>query len=182
MVRTAANVYGPSDDSRLLLDALRVAPGERILEVGTGTGYVALHAAKAGIVVATDVNPEGVRLARKNAAANGLRVAVARGDLLRGLRGVFDVIAFNPPYLIEAVGGDWEARAWQGGTTGETVLLRFLAEPPARLARDGRIYLLIPSNREGAIAAAREHFEVRIAAKKPLFFEELLVLELMHPR
>ncbi|HYS72272.1 MAG TPA: HemK2/MTQ2 family protein methyltransferase, partial [Thermoplasmata archaeon] len=102
-VETATDVYAPSDDSRLLLGAIRVAPEERVLELGTGTGYVALHAAKAGArVVATDVNPGSVRLARKNARANGLHVAVVRCDLLRGLRGPFDVIAINPPYLIEA--------------------------------------------------------------------------------
>ena len=181
-VDLAPGVYPPSEDSRLLLAAVRVEPGEHVLELGTGTGYVALHAAKVARTVATDIHPDAVRFARRNATANGRRLAVVRCDLFRGLRGTFDVIIFNPPYLIEGIGGDWEARAWQGGPTGEELILRFLREVPPHLARGGRAYLLVPSNRERALAAARERFTVRIAAKKTLFFEELLALELTDPR
>jgi release factor glutamine methyltransferase len=181
-VDIAPGVYPPSEDSRLLLAAVRVDAGERVLELGTGTGYIALHAAKVAETVATDIHPDAVRLARRNAVANGRRVAVVRCDLFRGLRGTFDVVVFNPPYLIEGIGGDWEARAWQGGPTGEEILLRFLPEVPAHLAPGGRAFVLVPSNRERALAAARERFDVRVADKKALFFEELLALELTDPR
>jgi len=90
------------------------------------------------------------------------------------------VIAFNPPYLIEPIGGDWEVRAWQGGPEGEDVILRFLDHALAHLAEAGRIYLLVPSNRERAMSAANGRFAVKVAARKTLFFEELLVLELSH--
>jgi len=177
---TAAGVYPPSEDSHLLLRALHVEPEGRFLELGTGTGFVAIHAAKVARAVATDVNPAAVRLARRNALANRIPLAVLRCDLFRGVRGTFDVIAFNPPYLIERMGGDWEERAWQGGLSGEDVILRFLEHARSYLAPHGRIYLLVPSNRERAMAAAREHFSIRVAGKRPLFFEELLVLELAH--
>jgi len=177
-IATAPGVYPPSEDSHLLLRAVDVRPGERVIELGTGTGFLALHAAEVARVVATDVNPAAVRLAR----ANGLPLAVVRTDLFRGLRGRFDAIVFNPPYLIETIGGTWEERAWQGGTTGEDVILRFLAAAGEPLADDGRVYLLVPSNRDRALGAARERFSLRIAAKRPLFYETLYALELTHPR
>ena len=178
-VEVAPEVFRPADDSYLLLQAVDVRPGERFLEVGAGTGLLALHAAKvAELAVATDVNPHAVRSIRDNARQNGLRVAVVRCDLLRGLRGTFDVIAFNPPYLAERMGGAWEERAWQGGVTGEDVILRFFDELPERLANRGRCYVTIPTARERALAQARERFDVRLADEKPLFFEKLLALEL----
>jgi release factor glutamine methyltransferase len=181
-VEVAPEVFRPAEDSYLLLQAMDVRPGERFLEVGSGTGLLALHAARvARLAVATDVNPHAVRCIRENARRNGLPVAVVRCDLLRGIRGTFDVIVFNPPYLAERIDGAWDARAWQGGVTGEEVVLRFLEELPDRLADQGRCYVAIPSNRERALAQAQERFDVRLADEKPLFFEKLLALELTMP-
>ena len=171
-------VYPPSEDSRLLLAAVDVDPGDRFLEIGTGTGIVALHAAKVARAVATDVSPDAVRCARRNAAVNSLSLAVVRCDLFRGLRGTFDVIAYNPPYLIERIGGDWEGRAWQGGPTGEELVLGFLAGLPEHLPRGGRAYLVLPQGRERAIVIAQHRFHTRVVADKPLFFEKLLAIEL----
>lgn len=131
------DVYWPSDDSLMLAGAVEDLPRGRILEVGTGTGFVALVAARAGHeVVATDRNPAAVRLARRNARRNGLRVSVVRADLLRGLRPArFDAIAFNPPYLPTApadhVPGPLDA-AFDGGATGRAVLERFVRGLPDR--------------------------------------------------
>ncbi|HEV8594793.1 MAG TPA: HemK2/MTQ2 family protein methyltransferase [Thermoplasmata archaeon] len=181
IVDRAPGVYAPSEDSLLLLKAVEVRPGERMLELGTGSGLIALHAARIGDVVATDIHPEAVLLARRNAATNGLRLSVVRADLFHGLRSPFDVIVMNPPYLIERIGEDWEARAWQGGPSGDALILRFLDEAPAHLAPDGRIYVLIPSNRERAMAAIHDRFRVAVAGKRPLFYETLYALELSSP-
>ncbi len=173
------DVYRPSEDSLLLLAGVRVEPGERFLELGTGNGFIALHAAKRGArVVATDVSPHAVQCARTNAIKNRLPVAVVQCDLLRGLRGTFDIIAFNPPYLAEEIRGPWAERAWQGGPIGDDVILSFLREAREHVAPGGRIYVLIPGNRDRALALAESTYRVRIAAKKPLFFETLFVFEL----
>lgn len=180
-VATDPDVYPPREDTYLLLEALDVRPGERFLEVGTGTGLVALHAAKVARAVATDVSPAAVRLARGNAAANGLSLAVVRCDLFRGLRGTFDVIAFNPPYLAEPVGGDWVARTWQGGPAGDELILRFLRKAPEHLADEGRIYVIVPSSYEKLRPAAGP-FRSRTVASRHMFFEELLALELVREK
>ena len=74
-------VYPPSDDSILLIESLDVVPGEKVLEVGCGSGVVSIHCAKNGCdVTAVDVNPRAVELARRNAGANGADIPVFEVD------------------------------------------------------------------------------------------------------
>lgn len=159
-------VYGPAEDTELLLEALGrldVEQGDRAGDVGTGTGAVALSLARRGAeVVATDVNPRAAALARANARRNGLadRVAVLRASLLAPVRGPLDVVAFNPPYLpVEGeVPGDL-ARAWEGGPGGIAWAPLFLAGLRRCLAPGGRALVLLSS------AAARGVF-VALAAER----------------
>ncbi|MGB9624208.1 MAG: methyltransferase [Phycisphaerae bacterium] len=81
--------------------AERVRPGQRVLDLGTGTGILAIVLAKAGIdVAATDISAAAVRTARGNAARNGVCFDCYRSDLLKAVEGRFDLIAFNPPYNV----------------------------------------------------------------------------------
>lgn len=171
------DVYRPSDDSYLLLASLALVPSDRFLEVGTGTGLVALHASRIARAVATDVNPAAVRLARDNARRNGAPLSVVRCDLASALRGPFDVIAFNPPYL-EGSPSDALDAAWAGGKEGSEVAVRFLEDLPRILAPGGRAYLLLRRTNEAAWSLAHDAFQVDVIASKPLFFETLHVLEL----
>lgn len=170
-------VYRPAEDSLLLLQSISLDPGERFLEVGTGTGLIALHAARRGRAFATDANREAVRLAWANARRNELPLGLVLTHLMAGLRGPFDVVAFNPPYL-EGPPQDDLDRAWQGGHQGSDVSLRFLADLGRVLSLKGRAYLLLSRANEAAWRAAEERFRVRVVATKRLFFEELEVLEL----
>lgn len=172
-------VYRPSEDSRLLLESIRLLEGERFLEVGTGAGLVALHAARRTRAVATDANRTAVELARANARRNGLDLSVVHTNLAAALKGPFDVVAFNPPYL-EGRPMDGLDLAWAGGAQGSAVSLRFLAELPRILAPGGRAYLLLSRLNASARTEARKRFRVRVAARRRLFFEELEVLELTH--
>ncbi|WP_308212362.1 methyltransferase domain-containing protein [Actinomadura madurae] len=106
-------VYRPQSDTSLLAGELLRAlgqvgapPGARVLELGTGTGAVALAAARAGCrVVAVDVSAQAVLAARVNARMRGLPVRVLRGDLFAPVAGEeFDVIVANP-------------RTWRGTPT-----------------------------------------------------------------
>ncbi len=172
-------VYRPSEDSRLLLGAVALDHGERFLEVGTGTGLVALHAARLAAAVATDANPAAVRLARANARRNHMSLEVVQTNLAAGVRGPFDVVAFNPPYL-EGPPRDELDRAWAGGTLGSEVSVRFLSDLPRILAEDGRAYLLLSRANEDARRVAGSMFEARLVSSRRLFFEDLDVLELRH--
>nr|WP_184031970.1 peptide chain release factor N(5)-glutamine methyltransferase [Deinococcus budaensis] len=86
----------------LALEALRGVPAPRVVDVGTGTGALALGLKAArpdASVTATDLSPEALSLARENGALNGLEVEFAEGSLLAGRPGPFDLVLSNPPYL-----------------------------------------------------------------------------------
>jgi len=139
-----AQVYQPEADTFLLLRAAQaeVRAGDRVLEVGTGSGTVAAGLGTARSIVATDINPHAVASARKKG------VSVVRADLFSGIRGPFDLILFNPPYLPtrpEERIDDWLEYALDGGTSGRVVIERFFAGAGPLLAPEGRILLLISS-------------------------------------
>jgi len=135
--RVRPDVYDPSDDTFLLIEAVRGLPPGRFLEVGTGAGLVAIAAAQAGHrVTATDLSASALHLAGTNADLNDVEVERVRADLARGLRvAAFDVVAFNPPYLPtrpgEEVPGVLNA-AFDGGPDGLATTARFLAQLSGR--------------------------------------------------
>jgi release factor glutamine methyltransferase len=118
-------------------------PGTPIVDVGTGSGVLALamkHAFPTAPVYATDISPEALALAGENAAANGLEVNFLPGDLLEPLpgelRGRVEMIVSNPPYVAEA---EWpglpaEIREYEprpalvAGPRGTEVLARLAEE------------------------------------------------------
>lgn len=170
-------VYRPSEDTRLLLESIPMRRGERFLEVGTGTGLIALHAARYGPTVATDANLRAVRLARENARRNSIALDVVRTHLAAGLRGSFDVVAFNPPYLEGRPRDDLD-RAWAGGAQGSEVSSRFVEDLSRILRPGGRAYLLLSRANRRARGLAESTFRATVVSSKKLFFEDLDVLEL----
>jgi release factor glutamine methyltransferase len=87
--------------SRLLGQAVldEVRPGDRVLDMGTGSGVNAiLAAAVSRDVVAVDVNPSAVAAARANAVRNDVVVDVRGSDVFAAVDGTFDLIVFDPPF------------------------------------------------------------------------------------
>ena len=177
-IEVAAEVYNPSDDSYLLVNVLEVSPGERLLDMGTGTGVAALHAAKAGArVTAVDLNPHAVTCARLNALRNDLKVEVLQSDLFEKVEGVYDVITFNPPYLPEEGGpSSWMERSWSGGADGSEVVVRFLEDAWRFLAPGGRIYIILSSfgSIRTVLRMAKERYDVEMVEERHMFFESIL--------
>ncbi|CAL9343701.1 Release factor glutamine methyltransferase [Streptomyces sp. enrichment culture] len=145
-------VYAPQEDTELLAEALSDEPlpaGADVLDVGTGSGALALRAARrGGRVTAVDVSRRAVCVARLNAALAGLPVRVRRGNLFEPVRGEsFDLILANPPY-VPAPDGEprprGAARAWDAGHDGRLVLDRICREGPA-LLRPGGVLLIVQS-------------------------------------
>ncbi|MEK6978097.1 MAG: HemK2/MTQ2 family protein methyltransferase [Candidatus Hydrothermarchaeota archaeon] len=177
-------VYTPREDSLLLADHLEVPKGARVLDLGTGCGIQGIVAsARAGGVVAADINPGAVRCAEENARLNGVEnMTVVEGDLFDGIEGRFDLIAFNPPYLPTE---PWEPKdvasgAWDGGMDGREVVDRFLEDVGDHLSGDGSLLLVQSSLNElpRTIDALREgSLSARIVAERAFFFERLYLLE-----
>ena len=96
----------PRPDTELLVELTleRLPPSGRVLDMGTGSGAIAValaHTRRDADVTALDVSAEALAVARRNAAANGTRVAFLQSDWYAALDGLppFDVIASNPPYI-----------------------------------------------------------------------------------
>jgi len=125
--------------------------GLRIVDVGTGSGAVALALAKelpAAEIHATDISPEALEVARANAARHELtsRIKFHQLDLLNGLpRGEFDFVVSNPPYVGESEEDSvqLEVRKFEprnavfGGPSGLEVIERLIPEAHETLRPGG---------------------------------------------
>jgi release factor glutamine methyltransferase len=110
-LRTDARALVPRPETEVLvehaLELIRTIEAPRCLDVGTGTGAIALSLARErpdAHLFATDVSDDALALARENAERNGLegRVELRRGDLVSAFAGErFDLVAANLPYVAE---------------------------------------------------------------------------------
>lgn len=153
-------VFRPRSDTWLLADLIRAEPripGSSVLDVCTGSGALAVAAAKGGAreVTAVDVSRRAVVTAWVNARLNGVRVRALRGDLFQPVADTpFDAIVSNPPYLPadeDELPRSGPARAWDAGRDGRALLDRILAGAPS-LLRPGGLVLLIQSSLTGVDA------------------------------
>lgn len=161
-------MYQPQEDSRLLVDAMHhsaLVSGRRVLDLCTGSGFVAIAAAEMGCagVTAFDICPHAVRCCKDNAALAGVEVEVREGSWLDAIDlAPFDVVVANPPYVptppvddsgsIGASAGP--SSAWNAGADGR-LILDPLCEAAPKLLCDGGSLLLVHS----AIAGVQQSLD-----------------------
>ncbi|XVV08985.1 methyltransferase [Actinoplanes sp. CA-131856] len=141
----------------------RERPVRRAVDVGCGTGAGAITVARrapAAGVLAVDINPAALRMARVNAALAGTPgVRPCRSDLLNDVDGEFDLIFSNPPFMIDPAG-----RAYRdGGAHGHELSMAIIDAAVERLAPYGTLVLFAGTGIVGGTDPFREAAAERLA-------------------
>ena len=185
IINTDDNVYIPAEDSYLLADNLEIKEGQSVLEIGTGSGVVAMYASRlTDRITVTDINFDACELARKNFEENNIEnIEILFGNLFEPVENrKFDVILFNTPYLPTEEGevlDDTINYAFDGGLNGRKVIDVFLDEVGNHL-NDGGIVQLIQSslsgNDETLTRLDELGFIAEIKASEHFFFEDITLI------
>jgi len=137
--------------AEMLFEHFGKEPPLTVLDLGTGTGALALALASAwpeAAATAVDVSPDALALAKENATANDLaRVSFAESNWFAAVKGDFDLIVSNPPYLTENEMTTAEPEVTKFEPTGALVsgqdglddLRKIFAAAPKRLTPGGRL-------------------------------------------
>jgi|GEM_PF-83641 len=180
-------VYEPAEDSELLGTFVKRYARGRVLDMGTGSGYLgslALKCKRVHAVTFVDKNPAALAAAKKAYAKitnHGHNVSFVLSDLCTALNPAcrFDTIIFNPPYLPDD--GYPADPALIGGKHGYETIVRFLETAPQFLTPTGTILLLVSSL--SGLPRIREELErqsltVLSETKTAFDFEQLYVWRL----
>jgi release factor glutamine methyltransferase len=159
-------VLVPRPETELLVDYVvkNGATAQTVADLGVGSGAVAVSLAKklaAARVLAVDVSPDALDVARTNAATHGATVEFFQGDLFAPLpaEARFDWIVSNPPYIAsgEIASLAREIRdhephaALDGGADGLDIIRRIAVDGKARLAGGGRVALEMGAGQGSAV-------------------------------
>lgn len=160
-------VYEPAEDSFLLARNIKVEKNSTVLDMGCGSGLISLIAASQGAkVTAADINQQAIENAKHNCKKYGYKINIIKSNLLTNIKGKFDYIFFNPPYVPGQIG----EKAIDGGKQGREVIDEFIKQLPNHLNK--KCLLVVSSHNKP------DDIKAKIIDKEKLFFEELYVLEI----
>ncbi len=172
-------IYEPREDSYLLERNLRkYVRGKKVLDMGAGSGIQSLSALKleAKSVLSVDIDKESLEHLKK------LNLNVVKSNLFSDVKGKFDLILFNPPYLPKEKLEDKESRRiTTGGEFGDEIILKFLKKSKKHLTNKGAILLIISSltPMERIIDAIKKlNYKHKVIDSFNLFMEKLELWEL----
>lgn len=168
-----SDVLIPRPDTETLIEhALRLIPsdsGSRVIDVGTGSGAIAITIAAErplAEVTATDISERALAVAARNASALdvGERIRFEHADLFDS-KGPFDFVLSNPPYISAAdlKGLEAEVRvhepntALEGGDDGLNVVRALIAEAGSATTRGAQILMEIGAGQAPDVASIAEH-------------------------
>lgn len=145
-----------------------------ILELGCGTGYLSVAAARAGAVVtASDQSTMAVRNTKLNATQNNVSIEVIHSDLFANISGVFDWIVINPPYYAMTARNEPEL-AWHCGEDFE-YFRRLFVQLDQHVHNDTFVLMVLTlgCDLEKIFLIARSNgFEFELLKEKRVLFDE----------
>jgi release factor glutamine methyltransferase len=173
-------IYEPSDDSFLMKGVLekeiqRLLQENKsihFLEIGAGSGILLKTARDIGLknILGSDINIDAINHCKQ------LGFKMIESDLFEKIKGLFDIIIFNPPYLPIQEGEDKESQlATTGGKDGSEIINKFLKQAKKHLTKNGIVLLLVSS-------LTKEinwlDYQKEFVGEKKLFFEKLSIWKL----
>ena len=179
-IEECEGVYPPREDTYLLANAIETGPGQSFLEIGTGSGLVAIWAALQGAdVVATDISEKALECARRNAERNGAGIHFIHSDMGGGIGKRFHRVAFNAPYLPESNEDYGEIKgALESEQRGSGLARKYVERLPELLLPEGRAYLVISSLTDRSFMQDTKDVVFTELARKHIFFEDIFVFML----
>ena len=163
--RVTSDTLTPRPDTETLVELALAEPFSRLLDLGTGTGAIAitLLAERPEVTgLATDISAAALDVAHHNAQAAGVaeRLTLTQADWFAGVDGAFDLIVSNPPYVDAATYGtlqpevtQWEPSiALTPGGDGLSAYRVIAAQAPAHLSPGGRLIVEIGYDQGVAVA------------------------------
>lgn len=205
-------VYPPSDDTYLIIDYFKKNVSENffdglpfttirnVLDMGTGTGIIALFLQEikkyfskfTTKIFASDISDAAIRCATINERTNNYKdnINFIKSDLFRkfppSLQHSFDIIVFNPPYLpsISYKENDLIRRSsdsnWDGGERGFEVFLDFIKQVKDFLNSEQKYYIYYISSSSTDLNQLNDELETRgfqnrVLNKKHIFFEDIIL-------
>ena len=175
-----SSVYTPAEDSYLLEKwVIKLVRGV-VLDMGTGSGIQAIAAAKkpeVESVLAVDIDQKVFEAAQIRAKDEKIieKIEFKKSNLFSNVKGCYDWIIFNPPYLISE--GGIRDPTWNGGESGLEVIRCFLEGAKDHLKHKGSI-LLVYSSETGLPCEYLTEYKVNQLDSIHLFFEEIYCISL----
>ncbi len=174
-IRVNEGVLIPRPETETLVDeVVRLSgffpdTGMQILDVGTGSGAIAIAVALKlpfSTVTAIEISSEAVKIAKENVENHGVhdRVSIIQGDLLEPLKGQFDIIVSNPPYIPRSELSSLQKEilkepliALDGGLDGLNIIRALFRQSVGKVKKRGVILLEIdPSQAQGSEEIAKQ--------------------------
>ncbi|OWT32950.1 methyltransferase [Methanobrevibacter sp. 87.7] len=184
-IKTDDLVYEPAEDTFLLAENLQINPEDSVLEIGTGSGLVAIYAReKSDKITVSDININALEIAEENFKNNGINdIEIKFGNLYEPFENrKFDVILFNTPYLPtekeDIIDTDLNY-AFDGGVDGRKVIDPFLYGLKNHLNKHGKVQMIQSSlsNIEKTFEILEsEGFICEITKKEHFFFEDVVLI------
>ena len=167
-----SNTYQPAEDTFFLADHIEDEKGKTALDIGTGTGFLAkILSGSFDLVIGTDLN---INSLRQQAAPIRNRICCNAADVFSKK---FDLIICNLPYLATDEIIDI---ATDGGTEGFEIPAQIIKSALPCLNKSGKFIFVTSSlsNYQKLIDMVNsEGFRARILARKKLFFEDLILVQ-----
>ena len=159
--RVTPDVLIPRPETEHVVEAALKTGSQSILDMGTGSGAIAVTLAleMGGRVVATDISPRALAVAKENATRLGAEVEFVGCDLATAVKGGFELVVSNPPYVPSTESLPREVRDFEpevalyAGEDGLAVYRRLIPEAARLLKPGGWLIMELAYNSAEAVEA-----------------------------